>query len=211
MAGFRNQRDCQYIRYFLLILSPMSKKFILLQHFFRIMGWRTKYNVEFKGLKEGLHEFGFEVRDAFFEHFKQGLVSVGNIDVKVKLEKRSSFLKLFFKLNGWVELTCDRCLENYRQKIKHKSELFVKFGEDDYEDDEIIWILPEEHHINLAQLIYEYIVLSIPIRHVHPDKKGVSGCNLEMLEELKKYEHKEAEKEQITDPRWAALKNWNNN
>ncbi len=174
------------------------------------MGWRSKYDVEFKGLKEGLHEFEFEVQDTFFEHFEQGLVSVGNIDVKVKLEKRSSFMKLFFKLNGWVELTCDRCLENYRQKVKHKSELFVKFGEDDYEDDEIIWVLPEEHHINLAQLIYEYIVLSIPIRHVHPGKKGANSCNAEMLEALKKYKHKE-ETEQITDPRWAALKNWNSN
>ncbi|MBW6534743.1 MAG: DUF177 domain-containing protein [Mariniphaga sp.] len=182
-----------------------------MQHFFRTMGWRAKYDVEFKGLNEGLHEFEFEVRDSFFEHFEQGLVNVGNINVKVKLEKRSSFLKLFFKLNGWVELTCDRCLENYRQKIKHKSELFVKFGESDYEDDEIIWVLPEEHRINLVQLIYEYIVLSIPIRHVHPDKKGASGCNNEMLEALKKYEHKKEQKEEITDPRWAALKNWNNN
>ena len=175
------------------------------------MGWRAKYDMEFKGLKDGLHEFEFEVEDTFFEHFEQGLVKVGSIHVKLKLEKRSSFLKLFFKLNGWVELICDRCLENYRQKLKHKSELFVKFGESDYEDDEIIWVLPEEHRINLAQLIYEYIVLSIPIRHVHPDKKGASGCNIEMLETLKKYEHKKEEKDEITDPRWSALKNWNNN
>ncbi|HDR51223.1 MAG TPA: DUF177 domain-containing protein [Mariniphaga anaerophila] len=175
------------------------------------MGWRTKYDVEFKGLKEGLHEFEFEVKDAFFEHFEQGLVTFGDIRVMVTLEKRSSFIKLFFKMKGWVELTCDRCLENYRQKIKHKSELFVKYGDNDYEDDEIIWILPEEHRINLAQLIYEYIILSIPIRHVHPDKKGATGCNLEMLEQLKKYEQKKEEPEEITDPRWAALKNWNNN
>jgi len=175
------------------------------------MGWRAKYDVEYKGLKEGLHKFEFEVRDEFFEHFEQGLVSVGNINVKVKLEKRSSFLKLYFKIKGWMELTCDRCLENFRQKIKHKSELLVKFGESSYEDDEIIWVLPEEHRINLAQLIYEYIVLSIPIRHVHPKKNGVRECNLEMLKQLKKHKHKEEEKEENADPRWAALKNWNNN
>ena len=51
------------------------------------MGWRTKYDVEFKGLNEGLHEFEFEVQDAFFEHFEKGLVSVGSIKVKVKLEQ----------------------------------------------------------------------------------------------------------------------------
>jgi uncharacterized protein len=182
-----------------------------LQHFFRTMGWRTKYDVEFKGLKEGLHKFEFEVRDEFFEHFDQGLVQVGHVNIEVGLEKRSSFLKLFFSLDGWIELTCDRCLEKYRQKIRHQSELFVKFGENDYEDDKIIWILPEEHQINLAQLIYEYIVLSIPIRHVHPDRNGVTGCNMEMLEALKKYEYNEGVKEQNSDPRWEALKNWNRN
>jgi len=182
-----------------------------LQHFFRTMGWKTKYNIEFKGLKEGLHKFEFEVQDAFFEHFEQSFVDIGDIVVKVKLEKRSSFLKLFFNLKGWVELTCDRCLEKYRQRVKHKSELFVKFGESNYEDDEIIYVLPEEHQINLAQLIYEYVVLSIPVRHVHPKINGKSGCNREMLEALKKYDSNPEENEENSDPRWEALKNWNNN
>jgi uncharacterized protein len=181
-----------------------------LQHFFRTMGWSTKYDLEFKGLKEGLHEFEFEVQDTFFEHFDQELVSAGNIKVKVKLEKRSSFMKLYFKLNGWIVLICDRCLENYRQKVKYKGELFVKFGESDYEDDEIIWILPEEYRINLAQLIYEYIVLSIPLKHVHPEKNGVSGCNREMLNKLEKHKLNE-DGEKPADPRWSALKGWNNN
>ena len=170
------------------------------------MGWRTKYDIEFKGLREGLHEFEFKIKDEFFTHFEQGLVSAGDVKVMVQLEKRSSFLKLFFKLNGWVELTCDRCLESYHQKVKYKNELFVKFGEDDFEDDEIIWILPEEHKINLAQLIYEYIILSIPLKHVHPENK----CNKEMLDKLEKYVKKEEDKTE-TDPRWAALKNWNKN
>lgn len=182
-----------------------------MQHFFRTMGWRTTYEVEFKGLKEGLHKFEFEVQDAFFQHFEPEMVDVGQVKVEVDLEKRSSFLKLYFRIGGWVELTCDRCLEKYKQKIKGKYELFVKFGDQEYEDDEIIWILPEEHRINLAQLMFEYIVLSIPMRHVHPDRNGVSGCDAEMLETLDKYEHNDEEKQQDTDPRWEALKNWNNN
>jgi uncharacterized protein len=175
------------------------------------MGWRSKYDVEFKGLKEGLHEFEFEVQDMFFEHFDQELVNAGNVKVKVKLEKRSLFLKLFFKLDGWVVLTCDRCLEDYRQKVKYKTELFVKFGENDYEDDEIIWILPEEYRINLAQLIYEYIVLSLPLKHVHPDTRdGKSGCNSDMLSKLEKHRLSEEGKKPV-DPRWSALNDWNNN
>jgi uncharacterized protein len=175
------------------------------------MGWRTKYDVEFRGLKEGLHEFEFEIQDSFFEHFEQAMVNKGDVHVKVKLEKRSSFLKLYIIIKGWLELTCDRCLELYKQDIKQKSELYVKFGENVYEDDEVIWISPDEHKLNLAQLIYEYIVLSMPMKHVHPDnKKGENGCDKEMLEKIEKLRSQEEEKKEA-DPRWEALKNWNKN
>jgi len=175
------------------------------------MGWKTKYDIEFKGLKEGLHEFEYEIEDTFFTHFDQELVSVGNLNVKVHLERRNTFLKLYFNIKGWVELTCDRCLDNYRQKIKQESELFVKFDENNYEDDdEVIWLLPEEHKINLAQLIYEYIVLGLPLKHVHPDNNnGESGCNSEMIKRIGNYSTREEEKK--TDPRWEALKKLKNN
>ncbi len=192
----------------MIYIPSFIKFFLLLLHFFRIMGWSKAYDLEYNGLNEGLHEFKFEVHDAFFEHFEQGLAKVGNISVNVILEKRSSFLKLFFNLSGWVELTCDRCLDNYRQEIKHKNTLFVKFGENEVEDDEIIWVLPDEHRINLAQLIYEYIILSIPIRHVHPEEKM---CNAEMLDALKKHEQRSDATKNGNDPRWAQLKNWKNN
>jgi uncharacterized metal-binding protein YceD (DUF177 family) len=179
------------------------------------MGWITKYDVEFKGLKEGLHEFEYEIENKFFEHFDQDLVSIGKLDVIVDLEKRNTFLKLYFNIKGWVELTCDRCLDDYRQKIKQKSELLVKFDENNYEDDdEVIWLLPEDHKINLAQLIYEYIVLGIPMKHVHPDKKnGESGCNPEMIERIDNQspQKEEENEEKKIDPRWEALKKLKNN
>ncbi len=175
------------------------------------MGWRTTYDVEFKGLKEGLHEFEFEIEDAFFEHFDQGLVNVGNLGVELKLEKRNTFLKLYFKITGWVELTCDRCLGNYRQEINQNAELLVKFDENDYEDDdEIIWLVPEEHRINVAQLIWEYTVLGIPLKHVHPDNTdGTSGCNPEMLDKIDDFTPDNEKKE--IDPRWEALRKLKNN
>ncbi len=184
-----------------------------MQHFFRTVSWISKYDIAFKGLAEGLHEFDFQIDDKFFEHFEESLVDNGEVMVKVILEKRSAFLKLHFKIKGWLELTCDRCLENYRQKIKNKAEIFVKFGEKEFEEGEnVIWILPEEHQINLAQLIYEYVSLSIPLRQVHPkDENGIRGCDIEMIEKLKKYTHTADDEESGTDPRWDALKNLGNN
>ena len=177
------------------------------------MGWKTKYDIAFKGLAEGLHTFDFQIDDKFFDHFEGNLVDKGKVDVIVDLEKRSSFLKLHFKIKGWVELMCDRCLDLYNQKIKHKTEIFIKFGEQEFDEGEnVIWILPEEHQINVAQLIYEYVILSIPLRHIHPkNKNGDRDCNREMLNKLKNYMKNNEKEKASVDPRWEALNNLRNN
>lgn len=184
-----------------------------MQHFFRNVSWKMKYNIEFKGLKEGRHDFEFEVDNKFFAHFEESLVENGKVKVNVVLEKRSSFMKLHFEMDGWLELTCDRCLEFYEQSIVHEAEMFVKYGENEYDDDEsVIWINPEEHHLDLTQVFYEFVTLSIPLRHVHPkNSKGKRNCNKEMLKKLKNYTHSKTEDSITTDPRWDALKKLENN
>ncbi len=184
-----------------------------MQHFFEIVGWKSKYDIAFKGLAEGLHNFEFHIGDEFFEHFLKSSVEKGEVKIGVVLEKRSTFLKLHFNIKGWVEVTCDRCLEDYRQKIKQKTEIFVKFGETEFEEgDNVIWVLPGEDHLNLAQLIYEFTMLSIPLRHIHPkNKDGERGCNKEMLVKLKNYMHTESEDKTPVDPRWEALRKLGNN
>jgi len=165
-----------------------------------------------KGLSEGLHDFEFEIDNKFFEHFEESLVEQGEVKVMVTLEKRSAFIKLHLKLKGWLELTCDRCLENYHQKMKNETELFVKFGETENDEGEnVIWLLPDDHAINLAQTIYEYTTLSIPLRHIHPkNENGERECNKEMLKKLKNYMQSGSD-EVKTDSRWDALKNLGNN
>ncbi len=193
--------------------SGVNKKFILLHHFFGIVSWKSKYNIEFKGLNEGLHDFEFGIDDTFFAHFEESLVDNGDVTIKVTLEKRSTFLKLHLKIKGWLELTCDRCLDNFHQKVKGETEFFVKFGEKEFEEGEnVVWVLPKEHFISLAQPIYEYVSLSIPLRHVHPkNKDGKRECNKEMIKQLKNYMQSEDEEDTINDPRWNALKKLNNN
>ena len=183
-----------------------------MQHFFGVVGWNKEYSIEFKGLAEGLHLYDFQITNTFFKNFENSTVEKGEIQVLVKLEKRSTFLKLHLKLKGWVELNCDRCLEDYRQKVKHKTELYVKFGDEQTDKgDNVIWILPEEHKINLAQVIYAYISLSIPLRHVHPkDSDGKRSCNREMIEKLNSFKSIEKQDDAEHDPRWDALKKLKN-
>ena len=185
-----------------------------MHHFFGIVSWKSKYNIEFKGLKEGLHNFEFRINDTFFRHFEESLVDNGDVIIKVTLEKRSAFLKIHLKIKGLLELTCDRCLDSYQQKVKGEAEFFVKFGEKEFEEGEnVIWVLPDEHFISLTQPIYEYVTLSVPLRHVHPkNKEGKRECNKEMIKQLKNYmQNENVVEEKTTDPRWDALKNLNSN
>jgi len=178
---------------------------------FEMVGWKTKYDVEFKGLKEGRHEFDFEVDEKFFEHFENSPVTHGNVAVAATLEKRSTFLKIYLELEGWVTLNCDRCLGDYRQDIKNEAEVLVKFSEVEQEDDvDVMWIHPEEHRLNLAQLMYEYIALAIPLKRVHPDEQG---CDAEMLDKINEHVQPDVnpDDDEDIDPRWEALKKLKNN
>jgi len=170
------------------------------------------YSIPFKGLKEGKHLFNYEIGEGFFELFEQPLIEKGDVKAEVELNKSSALLTLTFRVDGNVETVCDNCLEALTLHVENESLMYVKFGIEYDEPTEEIIVLPhEEHEINVAQLIYEFICVALPIRHVHPeDENGNVTCNTEMLDQLNNYlveEGTEEEQDDDIDPRWAALKN----
>lgn len=165
----------------------------------------ASYNIAFKGLTEGNHVFDFNIDRSFFELFENSPIDEAEAKVTLLLEKRNGFLAVNLIISGKVRLTCDRCLEEYDQPVENSALIYVKFGEEKPEDDDdIIWLHPEEYQFNVAQLIYEYTILSIPLRHVHPDSGDPSkGCNPEMVKKLDEYQHSPGRQE---DDRWNKLK-----
>ena len=55
---------------------------------------------------------------------------------------------------------------------------------------------------DLSDLIYEYIILSLPIHRTHDDE---SLCNQEVLERLHNFSQSEAEVEKNDNPMWAEM------
>lgn len=172
------------------------------------MNYLSNYAIQFSGLSEGIHSFDFSADAKFFACFEESEIKEGNLKIRVELEKRSTYLKLDFDLHGEVELTCDRCLENYFQPIEGNYPMIVKFTDEFTEDgDEIIYLQQGESQVNVAKLLYEFIVLSIPIRHVHPDdENGNSLCDPEMIKKIEELAIRDTEKNKISDPRWDDLK-----
>ena len=160
--------------------------------------------IPFTGLKDGNHTFNFVIDDKFFESFDESEVKSGNLDVQIDLIKNPRFLELHFKLNGEVQVTCDRCLEVFNMAVSHEDTLYFRFGEESYEQSENVIILsPKEYEVETAQYLYEFVHLSLPYQKIHPEKNGKSGCNKSMIEKLDKLKTEEKK----TDPRWDQLKN----
>lgn len=164
-----------------------------------------EFIIPFFGLKEGTHEFRFTIDRSFFEAFESSLLEDAEIEVKLELEKRSNMLVLDFKAKGETVVPCDRCGDDFELPIKTKERIFVKFGDESFEQtDDILILSHDSHEIDVAHHIYEMIVISLPNKRVHSKK---SECNQDAIERLKQLKIEAEElKAEITDPRWDALK-----
>jgi len=172
---------------------------------------KTKeYLIPFVGLKIGKHHFEYQINNKFFDFFDYDEFQNSNIKVTVVLEKKSNMLEINFKQKGTVNVPCDLTGEDFDLSIKSKMKLIVHFGEEFNNDNEELLILPfGEFEVDIAQYIYEMIVLSVPLRRVHPGVKdgSLESETLKKLNELAIKEKKEEnKKEENIDPRWDKLK-----
>lgn len=163
---------------------------------------KREFDIVFSGLKLGEHLFTFELNDEFFDFFEYTSHSKLDAVVTIALNKHNTFLELEFKLKGNVEVFCDRTGEPFMQKLKDKFNLIAKFGDEYNADDDERLILPQgEFKLNVAQYLYELIVLAIPQKNIHPDV--VSG---KIAPEFIVDEEPELKIEENVDPRWDKLK-----
>ncbi|GAA4233830.1 DUF177 domain-containing protein [Postechiella marina] len=169
-----------------------------------------EFTIPFVGLKVGKHNFEFDIKESFFEHFEYEDFNNVNVKVDLVLEKKTTLLELHFKISGFVNINCDLTNEPYNQDIENEFDLVVNFGEEFNDENIDILILPHgSYEINIQQYIYELIVLAVPIKRVHPGVEDgtLDSEILEKLEQLSPKLKEEKEKEEDIDPRWNKLKN----
>jgi uncharacterized metal-binding protein YceD (DUF177 family) len=165
----------------------------------------SSYTILLSGLKEGHHTIDFEIDKEFFEQFEESEVKEGSLIAKIEMDKRSTHLDIIIRVSGSVRVSCDRCLEMFSQPVGSENRLLVKFGKSIEDiDPDIISLPADEYELELEQQIYEFIMLALPIKRVHPaDRNGKSTCDPVML---KKMEELIIEEEKENDPRWDELK-----
>ncbi len=169
------------------------------------------YDVSFSGLKNGKHEFKFEIDKTFFQLFDtEQEFTNPRIEVNVLLDKHTTFLEFEIKIKGWVELVCDITNEDFDYPIENEIKILVNFGEEyDDSNEDVITIPTSDHAFNIAHLIYENVMLSIPMKKISPN---VSDEDLKILEQFSPKDMEETEeKEHESDPRWDALRKLRDN
>ena len=181
------------------------------------MGKFTAYKLPLKSLSEGVHEFDYSIDKQFFVNMEYGDVRDADLGVHLTVTHRNGLYRLAFAIAGTVTLLCDRCLDDLILPIDTTYDINVEYG-DDYNDesDDLLIIPRSDNDLNVAYMLFDTIVLQIPMKHVHP----MGQCNRAMSALLKKHRAgtDEIEDELLdsienadapADPRWDALRGLN--
>ena len=173
------------------------------------MNNRRAFDIAFVGLKPGIHEFVYEINDKFFVDYSEQDFRNCVATVKLSLDKKNGFMLLKFEIGGKLELNCDRCGNNLPLDLWDEFTTVVKMVENPEEmngqedDPDVYYISRGESHINVADWIYEFINLSIPMQRMcSEDEIGGPYCNKEVLAKLKEME---SNKSKAANPLWKGL------
>ena len=157
------------------------------------MGNRREFEIAFVGLKPGIHEYKYEVDNRFFANYSQADFTNCHVSINCKLEKNTSFMMLKFEIGGSVNVICDRCGNTLTMDLWDEFNMVIKQVENPDEmnenevDPDIFYISRTESHLQLADWIYEFVSLSIPMQRMCDEKEmGGPQCNKEILAMLKK-------------------------
>lgn len=173
------------------------------------------YDIGLAQLSNKTHEYEFGLDNAFFDLFDQNLVNGGNLEAKVTLAKSELLLNFTFHIFGTVNLTCDRSLDTFDYPIDTTQTLHVRFGEEELElDENVLQIKHDAQKINIAQHLFDFIGLAIPMKKLHPrfeqeDEDLVKDADENILiysSSTAPEKDSDDDDDEPADPRFAALK-----
>ncbi len=164
------------------------------------MANKRAFEIAFVGLKPGIHEFNYEVDDKFFVEKGNPDFANCHANIKLVLDKKSSFMLLKFEIGGKADVTCDRCGSPLAMDIWDEFNMLIKLVEnpdemnEQEEDPDVYYISKTESHVDISSWIYEFVLLSFPLqKSCSEDQVGGPQCNKEVLEKLKLMEAKKEE------------------
>ena len=143
-------------------LSVMSKKLL------------RKFDIKIQSLSNNEHKFRFEFNQGLFDFFSQEneIINTNGI-CEVSLIKSDLMLDVKFTIDGQTDLICDRTLKKFTYSLNSDKKILFKFGEEDQElSEEMVVIDRNKSKINMGKFIYEFFILELPVKRLHPSVKN---------------------------------------
>ena len=182
------------------------------------------YKVELKNMREDSAKYEYTLDNQFFADIDAPEIQKGKLKVDLSVKKSLGVYVLNFHTEGMVIVPCDRCLDDMELEVETDDSLKVKLGLTFSEEDDIVVVPEEDGYINVAWFIYEFIALSLPMKHVH----ALGKCNKGMMGALSKHLRTSDDEDRLEDgyveedesldddnreidPRWNELKKILNN
>ena len=161
-----------------------------------VMEKDNEFLIPVSGLALGVHDFKFDIKDDFFADLDYSEVKHGEVTVDLNIVREELMMTLNFLINGKVRVVCDRCADEFDIPIQSEQVFFIKLGSDEVEESDDVAVVPaDQHAYDIRSLIYEYIILAIPIHRVHPEGQ----CNPEVLA-LLSHDEEPDDDETVVDP-----------
>jgi uncharacterized metal-binding protein YceD (DUF177 family) len=167
------------------------------------------FRVNIIGLSLKAHYYDFPLGDAFFKEYGTDFVSGGEFSVSVVLDKKETFIEADFRIKGYARLVCDRSLEPFDQPLDMTKRIVFKYGEEETElSDEIVVIRRDRDLLDLGQYFYEFVVLEVPMKRLHPRFREAEDAEGDLNEGKMIYSSAPDDPacEDEVDPRWEQLK-----
>ena len=135
-------------------------------------------------MAEGHHEADYRIDKSFFEMKENDDILGASVDVHLDIEKRRDSYTLIFDCVGDLEVACDRCLDPVSEPIDTEYRVVVRYGEEYDDSRDNLLVIPESwHRLDVSGIIYDTLLLSLPLRCVHPEGE----CNSEMSQVLREH------------------------
>lgn len=161
------------------------------------------YSIPLSGLKDGMHQFDYQIDSDFFKQFPETPIAKGVFKVHIDFDKKPTMIDVLIDFQGTMSTPCDRCLVDMQLPIAGQERLLVKYSDDSKEDTEVVYIPFETADLNIAKYIYEFVCLAIPLIKTHDLSKDTT-CDEKMLDYLDAAEEKESKTQE--NPIWDQLK-----
>lgn len=166
-----------------------------------------EFNINFGRLKLGKHEFSFDIDDTFFANYSQELISQCQTKTDLVIDKtRANLMNFHFNISGHGIFPCDRCLEDMSYPLEGKFSVLVKLEDSDNDSDEIVYLPVDAYEYNVADLIYDFHILSIPFKKECVRDNHPTCIKIEQLIEEGSSDDDTDGDDQDADPRWNELR-----